>query len=43
MAKKLEEIMAPDFVLTDTQGESVRLSDYQGDRHVVLVFNRGFM
>ena len=34
---------APDFTLNDTNGESVTLSDFRGDRHVVLVFNRGFM
>lgn len=33
---------APDFVLTDTYGEQVRLSDFRGHAHVVLVFNRGF-
>lgn len=33
---------APDFDLTDTAGRTVRLSDYAGQRHVVLVFNRGF-
>ncbi len=34
---------APGFHLVDTSNRSVRLSDYQGDKHVVLVFNRGFM
>jgi len=33
---------APDFTLTDTHGQEVRLSAYQGQKHVVLVFNRGF-
>ncbi len=33
---------APDFELQDLAGEEVRLSDFRGKRHVVLVFNRGF-
>lgn len=33
---------APDFVLADTAGRDVRLSDFRGRQHVVLVFNRGF-
>jgi peroxiredoxin Q/BCP len=32
---------APDFSLVDTNGRTVRLSDYRG-RPVVLVFARGF-
>ena len=34
---------APDFELEDFKGRRVRLSDYRGDRHVLLLFNRGFM
>jgi cytochrome oxidase Cu insertion factor (SCO1/SenC/PrrC family) len=29
---------APDFELTDTEGQKVRLSDYRGKRNVVLAF-----
>ena len=33
---------ARDFTLQDTQGISVRLSDFEGAQNVFLVFNRGF-
>lgn len=36
-------VLAPDFTLEDVNGEPVSLSDFRGKRHVVLVFNRGFM
>ncbi len=34
-------ILAPDFTATDSEGRTVRLSDYRGKKNVVLVFNRG--
>jgi peroxiredoxin len=34
---------APDFELDDSEGRKVKLSDYKGTKHVVLVFNRGFV
>jgi peroxiredoxin Q/BCP len=34
---------APDFELVDTQGKTIRLSDYRGNKIVVLVLNRGFI
>lgn len=33
---------APDFTLQNFNGETVRLSDFRGKSHVLLVFNRGF-
>ncbi len=43
MAKVQINTTAPDFTLEDFRGRTVRLSDYRGDKHIVLVFNRGFM
>ena len=34
---------APDFTLTDYQGNEVSLSQFKGKQHVLLVFNRGFV
>jgi peroxiredoxin len=33
---------APDFVMEDIHGKTVRLSDFQRKMNVLLVFNRGF-
>jgi peroxiredoxin len=33
---------APDFELTDVSGKSIRLSDFRGQKPVVLAFLRGF-
>ena len=33
---------APDFTLTDFNGNEVSLSDFKGKKNVLLVFNRGF-
>ena len=35
--------LAPDFTATDSEGRTVQLSDYKGNKHIVLVFNRGFV
>jgi len=43
MNTKVKNILAPDFSLPDIQGHPFRLSDYRGQKHIVLVFNRGFM
>jgi peroxiredoxin len=34
---------APDFELTDVKGNPIRLSNYRGQKPVVLAFLRGFM
>jgi len=34
---------APDFELRDFSGETVRHSDFENRKNVVLIFNRGFM
>jgi peroxiredoxin len=34
---------APDFTLPDFNGKTVKLSDFRGKAHVLLVFNRGFV
>jgi peroxiredoxin len=33
---------APDFVMVDFNGKQFKLSDYRGEKHVLLVLNRGF-
>jgi peroxiredoxin len=42
MARVELGVAAPDFELRDFSGALVRLSDFQGARRVLLVFNRGF-
>ncbi len=42
MAKVAVHTPAPDLALKDFRGQMVRLSDFRGKKHVVLVFNRGF-
>jgi len=44
MSNKIQmNTVAPDFTLDDFQGQTVHLSDYRGNKHVVLIFNRGFV
>ena len=43
MQEKIKEnVTAPDFELVDTQGITIRLSEFRG-KYVVLVLMRGFM
>jgi peroxiredoxin len=42
MIDREQASVAPEFTATDTEGRTIRLSDYRGKRHVILVFNRGF-
>ena len=34
---------APNFTLTDFNGNEISLTDFQGNKNVLLVFNRGFL
>jgi hypothetical protein len=44
MGKRVDiDTPAPEFALEDFQGQKVRLSDYRDNKHVVLIFNRGFI
>lgn len=43
MPKVTVNTPAPDFTLTDYQGNPVSLSDFEGQKHVLVVFNRGFV
>jgi peroxiredoxin len=43
MARIKVNTTAPDFSLKDVNGQTVRLSDFRGKKHVLLVLNRGFM
>jgi peroxiredoxin len=43
MARVELDATAPEFELPDWSGDTVRLSDYRDKKHVVLVFNRGFI
>jgi peroxiredoxin len=36
-------VPAPEFALTDTKGQIIKLADYRGKQPVVLVLLRGFV
>ncbi len=42
MIDQTQNSLAPDFTATDSEGRVIQLSDYKGQKNVVLVFNRGF-
>jgi peroxiredoxin len=43
MTQVLPNTLAPDFELADFTGKLVRLSDFRGRTHVLLIFNRSFL
>lgn len=43
MSKVALHQQAPDFTLPDVNGHTVTLSSFQGKKHILLVFNRGFL
>jgi len=43
MGKRIQlDQPAPEFTLTDANGQKVSLSDFKNRQNVLLVFNRGF-
>jgi peroxiredoxin len=42
MIDKKQANNAPEFNVIDSEGRTVRLSDYRDKKNVILVFNRGF-
>jgi peroxiredoxin len=42
MINKKQARTAPEFSVSDSEGRTVRLSDYRGKKNIILVFNRGF-
>jgi peroxiredoxin len=43
MAKVELNTHAPGFTLPDFNGNSISLSDFTGQKNVMIVFNRGFV
>jgi peroxiredoxin len=43
MTEENQTTLAIDFTATDSEGRSIKLSNYRGKNNVVLVFNRGFI
>ena len=42
VTEEKEPVAAPDFTAPDSEGKTIRLSEYRGKNNVVLIFNRGF-
>ena len=42
MIEMQQATLAPEFSMIDSEGSTVRLSNYRDKKNVVLVFNRGF-
>lgn len=42
MIDKDKATTAPDFTAKDSEGRTIRLTDFKGRKNVFLVFNRGF-
>lgn len=42
MAQVALNTPAPNFTLNNYQGDPISLSQFKGNQHVLLVFNRGF-
>lgn len=42
MAQVALNTAAPNFTLKDYEGSEVSLQQFEGKKHVLLVFNRGF-
>jgi len=36
-------LMAPDFEFVDVEKQTRRLADYRRQKHVILIFTRGFL
>jgi peroxiredoxin len=43
MSKVQLNTPSPDFSLTDYEGQVYNLSDFRNEKHVLLIFNRGFV
>ncbi len=42
MAEENPNPVAPEFTATDSEGRTIKISDFKGKKNIALVFNRGF-